>query len=270
MSHWNAGVGNGPGLMRRLADLTDLGEVELASFTSAELASVGVPSRLDLHRTESGGPSEPPGRGTGNDEARRSLVDRGLVEIRRDDSGAEATDDASGRSSAYLMGDLAIVVSLRTNPSWIAEVTRVALQDRGSAHSWCLYGGANPPAVLEETVAGEERRFWLRRPDRAMEALLAQVGLDPVTGGSTMSGRTDSEPGGVTAASVSEVLKACAHLVRVQVAQGGEAEVLVRGTAVAWGPPHWLIEGTDQGQKARRATPGDVSRCLTQLLHLDH
>ena len=100
-------------LPRRLEQLQDAGEVELTSFTEAGLVTVAVPSRVALRQVAA--PSAPQAQLADL----QGLVARGFVELSDAQSTSGVEDD---KQAAALLGDLAIVVSLRSNPTSVAKV----------------------------------------------------------------------------------------------------------------------------------------------------
>lgn len=257
-------------LPRRLEQLEDAGEVELTSFTEAELAAVTMDTRTALRRMPAA--STPKARPSDL----RGLVARGFVE-QGDPLAVPGVDD--DRQAVALLGDLAVVVSLRTNPTWVAEVSQ-ARRAGPKELAWSLYGGAQPPAVLDEHLSVGLCRFWLRRPDRAVQALLIACGLvggdalDMTTRGtavpgSAQPGRNASAARGSDQVPAAKVLPDATVITRIQLARPATGGLVVRGLAVAIvSSQAWLIEGPPPEQTARRVDASAAGTALSELLAL--
>lgn len=179
------------------------------------------------------------------------------------------------RQPVTLLGDLAIVTRIRTQPVWVAEVTVSPAPARPGppADGWPvlarMYAPYRPRVGLVEQSPGAEGKlppYVLVRDDRAVPVLAGWCGTDMAAAGDAPAGDGGAEAGPLIpmpTAEVSGTFTAVAQL-RVAVAQG--PSVLLRTLLVATGQGrHWLLEG-ERWQRAVPVSAGDLSGRVAALL----
>jgi hypothetical protein len=199
--------------------------------------------------------------------------------------------DLTARKQVTLVGDLAIITRIRSQPVWVAEATVSPAPSRPDSPSikWRLlarmYAPFRPPVGLIEMPAGADGGtdpFVLVRDDRAVHALVSWCGADvaeaqswqgsaspdpatPPRAGAAQPSRDAALPGPVPTA---EQAAAFASLVQLRVAVADQDQVLVRNLVVATGAAgHWLLEG-EWWQRAVPVTADGLARRVAALLKL--
>jgi hypothetical protein len=189
--------------------------------------------------------------------------------------------DLAARRQVALVGDLAIITRIRSQPVWVAEATVSPEpgQPDSPAIEWRLlarmYSPFRPPVGLIEMPAGTDggtAPFVLVRDDRAVHTLVSWCGADvaaaqkrPDRAAAAQPSRHDGPSGPVPTA---EQAAAFASLVQLRVAVADQDQVLVRNLVVATGAVgHWLLEG-EWWQRAVPVSADDLGRRVAGLLKL--
>ena len=186
--------------------------------------------------------------------------------------------DQAARTQVTLVGDLAIITRIRSQPVWVAEVTVSPEPGQPDSPSveWRLlarmYAPFRPPVGLIEMPAGAGDRatpFVLVRDDRAVQVLVSWCGADLAAqqGPERASpARPFRQAGPSRPAPTAERAGEFASLVQLRVAVAGHDQVLVRNLVVATGTAgHWLLEG-EWWQRAVPVCASDLSRRVATLL----
>jgi hypothetical protein len=174
-----------------------------------------------------------------------------------------------------LVGDLAIITRIRSQPVWVAEATVSPEpgQPDSPAIEWRLlarmYAPFRPPVGLIEMPAGADggaAPFVLVRDDRAVHALVSWCGADVAAAGKRPARAGPAQP--PEPVPTAEQAGAFASLVQLRVAVADQDQVLVRNLVVAsGGAGHWLLEG-EWWQRAVPVSADGLGRRVAGLLKL--
>jgi len=188
--------------------------------------------------------------------------------------------DQAARTQVTLVGDLAIITRIRSQPVWVAEVTVSPEPGQPDSPSveWRLlarmYAPFRPPVGLIEMPAGAGDRatpFVLVRDDRAVQVLVSWCGADLAAqqGPERASpARPFRQAGPSRPAPTAERAGEFASLVQLRVAVAGHDQVLVRNQVVATGTAgHRLLEG-EWWQRAVPVSADGLARRIAGLLKL--
>jgi hypothetical protein len=197
--------------------------------------------------------------------------------------------DPAARRQVTLVGDLAIITRIRSQPVWVAEATVSPEpgQPDSPAIEWRLlarmYAPFRPPVGLIEMPAGTDggtAPFVLVRDDRAVHALVSWCGADlaqkrqdsaspyPATPPKAAPARPSRHDGPSGPVPTAEQAAAFAGLVQLRVAVADQDQVLVRNLVVATGAAgHWLLEG-EWWQRAVPVSADGLSSRVAALLTL--
>jgi hypothetical protein len=294
-------------LSQRWRQVYDAGELVLEHFTQAELDCVAIDPRslparergpalqsvspllARLGTAASGlaaatgpGPREP-AAGTGQDAeilaaAAAGLEKRGFIRPGPPDSGTGtladelggvAADPASpgGVRSVTILGDLAIVTRMRSQPCWVAEALSSPEPTRPdpAAARWRLvgrmYAAYRPSAVLLETAAwpGGLAPFTALWQPNAARLVGRWCGVDPADTADPRR-RADLPPGGPVPSAQAAPGFASVHFLRVVHPLGEQVAIRSLITAAAPGR-HWLLEG----DQAERAVPVSIDQLAPRI-----
>jgi hypothetical protein len=261
------------------------GAAGLYPFTSADLAAVTLdPEALPeadrgpfLQMTEAGAGAT---AGAVTRLERLGFLRPGRAEPATGAVPAELAGWAAGpggpgtRRPVALRGDLAIVIRIRAQPVWVAEVTVSPEPARAGpvTDGWPVmarvYAPYRPPVRLVEQPAGDQDGpppYVLLRDDRAVRALAGWCGADMATGPGGLSGDT-AGAGPPVPMPTAEVSGAFAALTQLRVAVAHERSVQLRTLVVATGyGSHWLLEG-EQRQRAVPVSADGLGERIAALL----
>lgn len=183
---------------------------------------------------------------------------------------AAADGDQAAPAPVALAGDLAIITRIRSQPTWIAEVSvspepaRASPQDASWQLAARLYAPYRLPVGLVERPAGADGQlppFVLLRDDRSLLALVSWCGAD-------VSSPSAANAAGPAPAEVStaEVAGRFGRLALLRVAHPEGQQVLLRTLVVASGHGrHWLLEG-EQWERAVSATVDGIGERVSAML----
>ncbi len=185
---------------------------------------------------------------------------------------AAADGDQATPAPVALAGDLAIITRIRSQPTWIAEVsvspepTRASPQDASWQLAARLYAPYRLPVGLVERPAGPDGQlppFVLLRDDRSLLALVSWCGADV----SAPSAADTDTTGPAARVPTAEVACRFGRLALLRVAHPEGQQVLLRTLIVAsgHGGTHWLLEG-EQWERALSATVDGIGERVSAML----
>ena len=267
------------------------GEVVLHQFSQAELDAVTLdPQALPAAERGPFLQAVPPVPGTAAEAPGGAALSRAIAELELQGfvrpgppaaPGGPILDEFAGWSAAAdgdqpapaavaLAGDLAIITRIRSQPTWIAEVsvspepTRASPQDASWQLAARLYAPYRLPVGLVERPAGPDGQlppFVLLRDDRSLLALVSWCGAD-------VSSPSAADAAGPAPAEVptAEVAGRFGRLALLRVAHPDGQQVLLRTLIVASGHGgHWLLEG-EQWERALSATVDGIGERVSAML----
>ena len=181
------------------------------------------------------------------------------------------------RRPVTLLGDLAIIIRIRAQPVWVAEVTVSPApgRPRPPADGWPvlarMYAPYRPRVGLVEQSPDTERKlppYVLVRNDRAVRVVAGWCGADMTAAGDAGAGDGESEAGPLIPMPTAEVSGAFAAVTQLRVAVARGPSVLLRTLLVATGQGrHWLLEG-ERWQRAVPVSADGLSGQVATLLRL--
>jgi hypothetical protein len=286
-------------LSQRWRQVYDAGEVVLTQFSQAELDCVAlepgsVPerergaalmsvspllTRLTAAPTD---PTPPPDTGQGAAmlaDAAARLEKRGFIRLGApnpttgtltDELGAVAVDpaDPGAVRPVTLIGDLALVIRMKTHPCWVAEAssspepTRPSPAETGWQLVGRMYAAHRPSAVLVEAPSspGSDplpfNAFW--QPDAA-RLIGRWLGVDPAETADPER-RAYLPPGGPVPSAEAAAGFTSVHFLRVVHPVGQQVAIRSLITAAAPGR-HWLLEG----EGSERAVPVSIDQMTPRI-----
>jgi hypothetical protein len=271
-------------ITQRWRQVLDSGELVLEHFTQAELDCVAldpqsVPERergpalqsvsplMARLRPQPGDDSMAPAGDTGRyaemlAAAAARLEKRGFLHpgppgpvsgTLADELGGIAADPANpgGVRQVTMVGDLALISRVRSQPCWVAEalISPDPTRPDQTTVDWQLGGrmfaAYRPSAVLVETPArsdGSLNPFIAMWQPSAARQIARWLGIDPIDT-ADLDKRASVPPGGrVSAAEISAEFSS-AHFLHVVHPDGQQVMIKSLMTAAAPGGKHWLLEG---------------------------
>ncbi len=287
-------------LSQRWSQVYEAGEIVLTQFSRAELDCVAlgpasVPERERGRALQSVGPlmsklaattgdaaSVPPE--TGPDavmlsEAAAQLEKRGFIRPGlpyptagplTDEFGAVAADPANpgGVREVTLIGDLALVTRMRSQPCWVAEAfsspepARPAPADTQWQLAGRMYAAHRPSAVLVEAAfpdGGDPPPFTALWQPSAARLIGRWLGVDPAETADPER-RAYLPPGGPVPTAEAAAGFVSVHFLRVVHPVGQQVAIRSLITAAAPGR-HWLLEG----EQAERAVPVSIDQMTPRV-----
>jgi hypothetical protein len=287
-------------LSLRWRQVYDAGELVLEPFTQAELDCVALdPSSLpDRERgpalqsvspllarlaAAAAGP-EALAAGTGRDAeilaaAAAGLEKRGFIRPGPPDRGTGTLADELGGVAAdpmspggvrpvTILGDLALVTRMRSQPCWVAEAltspepTRPAPAAAGWRLIGRMYAAYRPSAVLLEIASSPDGRlppFTALWQPNAARLVGRWCGVDPADTADPRR-RAELPPGGPVPSAQAAPGFASVHFLRVVHPIGEQVAIRSLITAAAPGR-HWLLEG----DQAERAVPVSIDQLAPRI-----
>jgi hypothetical protein len=185
--------------------------------------------------------------------------------------------EPGARQPVTLLGDLAIIIRIRAQPVWVAEVTVAPAPARPEppADGWPvlarMYAPYRPRVRLVEQSRGAGGKlppYVLVRHDRAVPVLAGWCGADMTTAKDARAADGGSEAGPLIPMPTAEVSGAFAAVTRLRVAVAQGPSVQLRTLLVATGRGrHWLLDG-ERWQRAVPVSADGLSRQVATLLRL--
>jgi hypothetical protein len=287
-------------LSQRWSQVYDAGEVVLTQFSSAELDCVAlgpasVPERERGSALQSVGPlmarlaaadgdpaSAPPD--TGQEAARLAdaaarLEKRGFIRPGSpapaagplaDELAGVAADPANpgGVRQVTLIGDLALVTRMKSQPCWVAEafISPEPTRPDPAGTAWQLvgrmYAAHRPSAVLVEAPSSpgsDPLPFTALWQPNAARLVGRWLGVDPAETADPER-RASVPPGGPVPSAEAAAGFISVHFLRVVHPVG--QQVAIRSLITAAGPGrHWLLEG----ERSERAVPVSIDQMAPRI-----